>query len=45
MTTVEQLNGYVSDLKNGNSVSIGDIMILPRGQCDTIFGREVRRFV
>ena len=31
MTTIEQLNGYLTDLRNGNSVEIGGILILPKG--------------
>lgn len=32
MTIIEQLNGYVTDLRNGNSVNIGSYRIMPQGK-------------
>ena len=31
MKVIEQLNGYLTDLRNGNSVELDGILIMPKG--------------
>lgn len=31
MMVIRQLDGYLTDLRNGNSVQVGALMILPKG--------------